>query len=468
MLANANPLEAAPASRSVREFVAVLSRHNVPYGDLNCLPILLRELHANKHFAMHFWSAVAGMTDRQSAVPDAVLTAIVEAVTRRTPAEVREAGPAHRILLGRLERLLSGHDVEPEELAGPTPPAEAAAPAVPAGAPNPPVEDVLPIRRVSESKRRRGRKRSSAEPEPIAPITNPAWVRDESLRLTLVPEPPVADPVATPRTQQVAPRRAVLQPDPKPIAIPLSGYAEPRGSVSTGVVAGVIALLALGGGGYLFMRGGAKDTLDRVGTSVRAGYDSAIAAWKSEPAPETASAPAPTATPSAAPPQATSPTQPATPVPASATQQTEAQTAAPVQRSVPKVKPPAPGLTPAQNMAAIAAYNQQREIAQPVTPGAANGFVEVPEAAMNAHLVVSRVPVLPQDARDKGITGVVRMQTTVNRSGYVSRLHVLQGPTELRHAALEAVSAWRYRPYMVNGQPVDVTTTVTVDFSSLD
>lgn len=87
---------------------------------------------------------------------------------------------------------------------------------------------------------------------------------------------------------------------------------------------------------------------------------------------------------------------------------------------------------------------------------------------MNAHLIVSRVPVLPDDVRASGVTGVVRMQALINRAGYVSRLHVLQGATALRHPALEAVSAWRYRPYMVNGRAVDVETTITVDFSSLE
>ena len=87
---------------------------------------------------------------------------------------------------------------------------------------------------------------------------------------------------------------------------------------------------------------------------------------------------------------------------------------------------------------------------------------------MNAHLLVSRVPVLPDEVRQSGVSGVVRMQALINKSGYVSRLHVLEGPTELRHPALEAVTAWRYRPYLVDGQPVDVSTTISVDFSSLE
>ena len=121
-------------------------------------------------------------------------------------------------------------------------------------------------------------------------------------------------------------------------------------------------------------------------------------------------------------------------------------------------------------MAAMAAYNQQRYTSESsgATGGSTADAVQVPESAMNARLVTSRVPVLSDEARASGITGVVRMQATINRNGFVSRLHVLQGPAELRHSALEAVSTWRYRPYLVDGQPVDVITTVTVDFSSLE
>jgi TonB family protein len=480
MLANANPLEAVPASRSVREFVAVCARHNVPYGDLNCLPALLRELGANKHFAMHFWSVVAGMVDKQSATQEAVLTAIVEAVTRRTPAEVREAGPAHRIVLERLGRMLAGQEVEPEQIADAEPKdaaatervAERTATAVPGDT----SEDVLPIRRVAVGKRGRTRRRAAVEPEPIAPVTNPAWTRDESLRLVLRPESPVAEnanrPAAGPLTGRnvaAAPRNAVERPMP----VPLSSYAEEetRRSSAAAVLGWTVAMAILAGCGYLFVRGGGTQTLDRLGTSMRAGYDSAVANWHGEPTQPAANAPASDSAavtpPSAAVPSPIQPTPPA-PEPSTAAAPVS-QTPTPVQVPTQNAKPGGSGLTPAQSMAATAAYSQQSEAPGAAVPTiGAGGLVQVPEGAMNAHLIASRVPVLPDDARAKGVTGVVRMQATINRSGFVSRLHVLQGPTELRHPALSAVSAWRYRPYLVNGQPMDVMTTITVDFSSLE
>jgi protein TonB len=57
------------------------------------------------------------------------------------------------------------------------------------------------------------------------------------------------------------------------------------------------------------------------------------------------------------------------------------------------------------------------------------------------------------------------MQATISRSGSVMGLHVVKGPPALRRAALDAVRQWRYRPYTVDGRPVDVSTMVYVDFA---
>ncbi|HEX3569650.1 MAG TPA: TonB family protein [Acidobacteriaceae bacterium] len=462
MPVNANPLPTAPSSRNAREFLAVCARHNLPYGDLNCLPALLRELHSNKHFAMHFWSAVAGMTEKQSADTGTVLAAVVEAVTGRTPAEVREAGPANRILLDRLERLLAGQDVAPEEIPDMEPPPKAAAAPLTEAAE--PVEDVLPIRRVLEPKRRGRQRRSNnqtakgSNDQPAVPISTPAPTRDESVRLVLMPEP---EPVAA--TIPTLPAARVPRATPRPAVVPLSSYeeTEPRRSAGATIVFGAIAAVILAGGGYVLARGGVGQTLDRIGFAVRAGYDSAIATWKGQPAQSPPATPAPVSTSA----------QPA-PAPAAAASSTSAPQPAVLSPAPPAAnKPSAPSatssgeLTPAQRMAVVAAMNEQHD---PIPDESAPAPVAVPEGTMNSRLITSRVPVLPDDVRAKGITGVVRMQAIINRNGFVSRLHVLQGPTELRHPALDAVSSWRYRPYMVNGQPADVTTTITVDFSSIE
>lgn len=410
------------------------------------------------------------------------------------PAEVREAGPSQRILLERLQRLLNGQDAEPEGVvetgAAATTPLEKRVPSAPTTVAGAAAEDVLPIRRVSHGKHRRAGKRIAIEHDQVAPIANPAWTRDESLRLVLMPEPPIAGSRAAEEPLLSRGIRPELRStSARPASVPLSSYAEEgsRRSLTTGVVIVAIIAALLSGGGYVYRHGWSSQAFNRLGTSVRAGYGSAVAAWKGNPAesPDGSSDPgntsaqppeqptAPVASPSAPSTSSTSSVpQPAASADpnASPTGETASQTAAAAQPTEQRVRPS--GLTPEQSMAVAAAYNQMHageglDLAA-TADARSGGLVQVPEGEMNAHLIASRVPVLPDNARANGIAGVVRMQATISRNGYVSRLHVLQGPTELRAAALTAVGAWRYRPYLVNGQPMDVSTTITVDFSSLE
>lgn len=54
---------------------------------------------------------------------------------------------------------------------------------------------------------------------------------------------------------------------------------------------------------------------------------------------------------------------------------------------------------------------------------------------------------------------------TISTSGKVEDLCVSQGPEMLRQAAFDAVRTWKYKPFQVNGQPVEVKTTMNVDFT---
>jgi protein TonB len=74
-------------------------------------------------------------------------------------------------------------------------------------------------------------------------------------------------------------------------------------------------------------------------------------------------------------------------------------------------------------------------------------------------------PVYPKIARDTHASGTVVLGATINRSGMIENLRVFSGPVILRGAAMDAVKTWRYRPYMLNNQPVAVQTTINVVFS---
>jgi protein TonB len=73
-------------------------------------------------------------------------------------------------------------------------------------------------------------------------------------------------------------------------------------------------------------------------------------------------------------------------------------------------------------------------------------------------------PVYPPIARAVGVQGAVVLSAVISKAGRIESLHVTSGPALLRQAALTAVEAARYRPYLLSGEPTDVQTTITVVF----
>lgn len=74
------------------------------------------------------------------------------------------------------------------------------------------------------------------------------------------------------------------------------------------------------------------------------------------------------------------------------------------------------------------------------------------------------LPEYPEDARQAGVQGTVVLDVVVSAEGAVTQVKFVSGPEALSLAALDAVRWWRYEPYLVNGQPATVETTVAVDF----
>ena len=84
-------------------------------------------------------------------------------------------------------------------------------------------------------------------------------------------------------------------------------------------------------------------------------------------------------------------------------------------------------------------------------------------------LLLSKVnPLYPPDARDQRIQGVVILQATIDKEGNVASLQLISGHPLLAPAAIEAVKQWKYRPYLLNGNPIEVNTQVQVNFTLTD
>jgi protein TonB len=86
-------------------------------------------------------------------------------------------------------------------------------------------------------------------------------------------------------------------------------------------------------------------------------------------------------------------------------------------------------------------------------------------STIEAAKLISRVQlVYPQLAIQARIQGNVVLHAIIGRDGQVSELQVLSGHPLLVNAALDAVRQWRYSPTLLNGQAVEVETTITVSF----
>jgi len=85
---------------------------------------------------------------------------------------------------------------------------------------------------------------------------------------------------------------------------------------------------------------------------------------------------------------------------------------------------------------------------------------------VQAARIINRVqPVYPPLARQTRISGTVRLHAIIGKDGTIQSLEVMNGHPLLQQAALDAVRQWRYQPTLLNGDPVDVDTTIDVIFS---
>ncbi len=88
----------------------------------------------------------------------------------------------------------------------------------------------------------------------------------------------------------------------------------------------------------------------------------------------------------------------------------------------------------------------------------------LPSTLAQGLLLNKVVPQYPQLAIAMRAEGTVVLAATISKDGAIEHLRVVSGPPVLQQAAVDAVSRWRYRPYLLNGNPVEVETTVNVVF----
>jgi protein TonB len=115
-----------------------------------------------------------------------------------------------------------------------------------------------------------------------------------------------------------------------------------------------------------------------------------------------------------------------------------------------------PGIQPAAPIAAAAIAAAKAPVAGRITVG----------GGVQGAMIVRKVPpVYPDLAKRAGVAGVVQLSAVIAKDGTVQQLNVLSGPPLLIQAALDAVKQWVYQPTMVGGSPVEVETTIDINFT---
>ena len=106
---------------------------------------------------------------------------------------------------------------------------------------------------------------------------------------------------------------------------------------------------------------------------------------------------------------------------------------------------------------AAVALAQTDEAAKPIRLRVSSGVAE----GLKIH---NAQPEYPREAREKGIAGDVILRATIDTKGNMVNLNPVQGDPILVKAAMDAVKKWKYRPYILKGKPVEVETTIKIQF----
>jgi len=112
----------------------------------------------------------------------------------------------------------------------------------------------------------------------------------------------------------------------------------------------------------------------------------------------------------------------------------------------------------------IGIVNSLLRPATPVLPRFAPQKVRVSSGVAEGMLIHQVKPPYPVAAKMARVEGSVALQAVIGKDGSIQNLRVISGHPLLTSAALEAVKQWRYKPYYLNGEPVEVETQIVVNF----
>lgn len=100
-----------------------------------------------------------------------------------------------------------------------------------------------------------------------------------------------------------------------------------------------------------------------------------------------------------------------------------------------------------------------------IVMGAPAGRLVISSQIAAGLLIHKTLPIYPAIAKQARVSGTVVIEASISKDGSIQNQHVVSGPVMLRQAAIDAVRTWRYKPYMLNNQPIETQTTISVIFA---
>src|SRR5579862_2268865 len=109
-------------------------------------------------------------------------------------------------------------------------------------------------------------------------------------------------------------------------------------------------------------------------------------------------------------------------------------------------------------------------VAMPWVVGAQTQDAHVHRIRVGGKLMAEKMitqvqPIYPEIARRAGVSGTVILHVVIAKDGTVQELSFVSGPPLLMKASMDAVRQWKYEPTLLNGEPVEVDTTISVIFT---
>ncbi len=94
--------------------------------------------------------------------------------------------------------------------------------------------------------------------------------------------------------------------------------------------------------------------------------------------------------------------------------------------------------------------------------------IVVTPGEMEGNVLKKVAPIYPADAKKNRVQGKVVLHAVIRKDGEVTDIDVISGPEMLRKSAVDAVKQWTYKPYLLNGEPVEVETKINITYSLAD